>query len=128
MNPVQGVPAAHALSFSAASELAPPTSGAPTATGASTAGLADTTGRGAASVSWNALDPNTASAAGPGGQSGGFFAVLQNLMDQLDTMIGQLLGTPATPVPGTGPVPGDGASAPPPDGAPVPAPANREPL
>jgi hypothetical protein len=138
MNPVQSAPGAQYTPFAAAPQLGPLVSLPPGAGGTLTAGPADGVAGGnmpfggaignPTADDWsNATDPN-ASVAGIS-QPSGFFAVLQNLMDQLDTMIGQLLGTPATSISGTaGPVPGDGTVASPPDGAPVPAPANRRPL
>lgn len=145
MNSVQGVPAAQYMPFSAGSELPPLASGTPAAVGSWSPGAADGVADGSmqfggaiggqapnlSPVSSSATDPNSQTTADPSQQSGGFFAVLQNLMDQLDTMIGQLLGTPQTPVSGggtAGPLPGDGGVASPPDTGLIAAPAQREPL
>jgi hypothetical protein len=142
MNPVQGVPFANYKPSSAGSDLPPLASRTPWPLGTSSKGTADAIANGSMHFggaisgqtpngSPSPTDPNTQSAGSPGQQSDGFFTVLQNLMGQLDAMIGQLLGTPATPVSGggtAGPIPGDGTITSPPDGALITAPATREPL
>lgn len=76
-----------------AAPFAPPVSGMPLAT---LAPLGQTPGSTAAdSLPFRA---NTAPATDPGRQSG-FFGFMQQLMDQLEAMMGQLPGSPPTPVP-----------------------------